>query len=248
MHSVIPFGDDDTETSQTLQRLLTDAWLRPYMRPRWLKVDPHRAHISDEFINWCEQRGIEVTRQKVEHHAQLFELMLEDVLAEMQPQTEPEWRECLDALQEAKNSQSSVSGLSPMRLEFGRNPEIPGNLLSDNPDLISNSSVLHDRRRTGSGSEGSDNRKNEVDASFGQVECKESIGHQTASGTDVPSRRRGGIPGMRAHHRWRPGICTGAVRGNFWIVIKASPEQLRPAAREDRHAWRLVEAELRPPV
>ena len=35
MHSVIPSGDDDTETSQNLQR--------PYMRPRWLKVDPHRA-------------------------------------------------------------------------------------------------------------------------------------------------------------------------------------------------------------
>ena len=27
--------------------------------------------------------------------------------------------------------------------------------------------------------------------------------------------------------------------------IKTSPEQLRPAAREGRHAWRLVEAELR---
>ena len=42
----------------------------------------------------------------------------------------------------------------------------------------------------------------------------------------------------------------GAVRGNYWIalpgsVIKASPEQLRPAVREERHAWRLVEAELR---
>ena len=40
MHAVLPFGDDDTETSQTLQRLLTDAWLGQYMRPRWLKVDP----------------------------------------------------------------------------------------------------------------------------------------------------------------------------------------------------------------
>ena len=45
-------------------------------------------------------------------------------------------------------------------------------------------------------------------------------------------------------------MCMGAVRRNFWIalpgsVVKASREQLRPAAREERHVWRLVEAELR---
>ena len=124
MHAAISFGDDDTETSQTLQRLLSDAWLRPYIRPRWLKVDPHRAQISDEFMNWCEQRGIEVVdsagsakeqQGKVEHHTQLFELMLEDVLADVQPQTEYEWRECLTSLQEAKSSLLSVSGVSPIR-------------------------------------------------------------------------------------------------------------------------------------
>ena len=79
-----------------------------------------------------EQQG------KIDHHAQLFEPMLEDVLEDVQPQTEHEWTECLDALQEAKNSLLSVSGVSPMQLVFGRNPEIPGNLLSDNPDLVAN--------------------------------------------------------------------------------------------------------------
>ena len=114
----------------------------------------NKPRVSDEFMNWCEQRGIEVVdsagkakeRQgKVEHYAQLFELMLEDDLADVHAQTEYEWRECLDALQEAKNSLLSVSCLSPMQLVFGRNPEIPGDLLSDNPDLIASSSLLHDR-------------------------------------------------------------------------------------------------------
>ena len=45
-------------------------------------------------------------------------------------------------------------------------------------------------------------------------------------------------------------ICVGAVNGNCWVtlpgrVMKASPEQLRQAGRENRHAWRLVEGELR---
>ena len=88
----------------------------------------------------------------MEHHAQLFELVLEDVLAEVQPQTEYEWEECLDSLQEAKKSLFSVAGvcvcvsLSLMQLVFGRHPEIPGYLLSDNPDPTANSSLLHDRR------------------------------------------------------------------------------------------------------
>ena len=72
----------------------------------------------------------------MKHHAQLFELMPDEVRADVQPQTENEWRECLDALHDAKNSLLSVSGVSPMQLVFGRNPEIPGDLLSDNLDFV----------------------------------------------------------------------------------------------------------------
>ena len=45
----------------------------------------------------------------------------------------------------SQGSLLSVSGVSPFQLVFGRNPEIQGNLLSDNPDLIANSFMLHDR-------------------------------------------------------------------------------------------------------
>ena len=60
MHAVVPFGDCDSETFQTQQRLLADVRLTPHMRPRWLKVDPHRAQISNEFMIWCEWWSIEV--------------------------------------------------------------------------------------------------------------------------------------------------------------------------------------------
>ena len=45
MDAVIPVGDDDAATSQILQKLLTDAWQRPYMRAPWLKFDLHRTQI-----------------------------------------------------------------------------------------------------------------------------------------------------------------------------------------------------------
>ena len=58
--------------------------------PRWHKVDPHRSQMSDVFLNGCEQRRTEVVdtpdkakeqKNKVQHHAQMFEPMLDDVLA-----------------------------------------------------------------------------------------------------------------------------------------------------------------------
>jgi len=50
--------------------------------------------------------------------------------------------------------------------------------------------------------------------------------------------------------RWRPGVCMGQVRGNYWIAvpgscIKASANQLRLVNREERAAWRLVVSSLR---
>ena len=56
MQAVIPFGDRDTESSQTSQKLLSDAWVRPYMRPRRLKDGLHRAQVSDEFTNWFDEQ------------------------------------------------------------------------------------------------------------------------------------------------------------------------------------------------
>ena len=58
----------------------------------------------------------------------MFELMFEGFLAEVQPQTEPEWRECFEALQEAKNSLLSVAGVSPMQIVFGRKSRSPSGL------------------------------------------------------------------------------------------------------------------------
>ena len=157
------------------------------------------AKISDEFMIFCEQRGTEVVdsagkakeqQGKVEHHAQQFELMPEDVLADLQPQTEYEWRECLDALPEAKNSLLSVSGVSSMQLVFGRNPEIPGDLSSENRDLIASSSLLT-RQRRWTGGESPDNREKEMNGALRQAESQGSAGHLTTSGTNVPPRRHG---------------------------------------------------------
>ena len=64
-------------------------------------------------------------------------------------------------------------------------------------------------------------------------------------------RRGRGIPGRKAHARWRgSAVVLGPVRGNYWVampgvVIKASPEQLRHATYEEKLAAEVVQPELR---
>ena len=94
------FDEGTGETAKHLLAMYRSSWTKPYMKPKWLKVDPHRAQVSDEFANAVERDGTELVdtagaakeqNGKVERH--IFENMLEDVLAEVQPQTEHEWRE-----------------------------------------------------------------------------------------------------------------------------------------------------------
>ena len=178
-------------------------------------------------MNWCEQRGIEVVhsagkakeqQHKVEHHAQLFELMLDDVLPAVQPQTECECRECLAALQEAKDSLLSVSGVSPIQL-VSRDP-------GDHPDLIASSSVLHDR---GAGEvESSDDRENEFMLHSDKLSARRAPDtRQRVVPTFLPGTvvavwrmmKGGGIPGKRAQRRWRPGLNLPKVRDH----LRAAP-------------------------
>ena len=138
--------------------------------------------------------------------------MLENVLAEVQPQTEYESRGCLDSLQEAKE-QPVVAGVSPMQLFFDRNPEIVGG----SPERQSRSQLVSARPRRWTGFESSIDREKKIDVALRQAECQESVGHLPGDIVAAWRMIKGcGIPGKRAHQRWRPGVCMGAVRGNCW--------------------------------
>ena len=70
--------------------------------------------------------------------------MLARVLAQIRPSSRAEWLECIHQTMEAKNSLTRRSGYSPFQIAIGRDPELPGDLLQDLPNVISSSSILHD--------------------------------------------------------------------------------------------------------
>ena len=196
---------------------------------------------------------------KVERHGHFFEELLNDVLAEIQPQSENEWLQCVSEVQEAKNSLLSVSGVSPCQVVFGRNPEVPGDLLQDQPDLVANSAIINDpdaslAARVRAVSRSKVLAYNDKVNLRTALDTRPRVLRQYSPGDMVAVWRgikHGGF--KKSHFRWRPGICMGVVRGNYWIalpgvVVKASPEQMREASREERNAWRLVEHNLRSAV
>ena len=95
LQSMTPFNEDDEEVAVDLLRMYRDNWTRPYLRPKWLRVDPAKPHVSQIFTSAMERDGTTVLdtaggakeqNGKVERHGQWFAQMLRAVISEVQPQ------------------------------------------------------------------------------------------------------------------------------------------------------------------
>ena len=90
------------------------------------------------FLEADEQVG------RVEVHGRYFEDMLARVLAQIRPSSRAEWLECIHQTMEAQNYLTRRCGYCPFQIAIGRDPEVPGDLLQDLPNVISSSSIHHD--------------------------------------------------------------------------------------------------------
>ena len=141
-----------TETSEVLLRQYRQ-WTRAYGRHHWLKVDASRTNLGETLQRALEADGTQLLDipgeaheqvGRVEVHGRYFEDMLTRVLAQIHPSSRSEWLECVHQTMEAKNSLTRRCGFSPFQIAIGRDPELPGDLLQDLPNVISSSSILHD--------------------------------------------------------------------------------------------------------
>ena len=152
LQQVLPFqGNED---GKTLRSLYHGGWTKYYGCPRFAKIDAGSANLSEEFLMGLERDGTTPLDTPADQHEQLgkaevrgqhFERRLARVLEQAQPASWEEWLECVDLTVEAHNMFFNVHCASPNQIVLGRNPEIPGDLLKENPDIISNSAILHDK-------------------------------------------------------------------------------------------------------
>ena len=146
------FAFFETETSEVLLRQYRQ-WTRAYGNPRWLKVDASRTNLGETLQRALEVDGTQLLDVpgeaheqvgRVEVHGRYFEDLLTRVLAQIRPSSRAEWLECTYQTMEAQNSLTRRCGKSPFQIAIGRDPELPGDLLQDLPNVISASSILHD--------------------------------------------------------------------------------------------------------
>jgi hypothetical protein len=107
---MLPFFE--VETAEVVRRLFTSVWLRWAGPPVEVLMDSGRTNTADSFIAFLEQSGIRMTSiaaeahnqlGKVEKHGHLFELILQKVLNQVQPQSQQEFEECIIQTANSKN-------------------------------------------------------------------------------------------------------------------------------------------------
>ena len=127
-------------------------------------------------------------------------------------------------------------------------PELPGDLLQDLPNVISSSSILHDdvaahTARIRSNARLAVMQFNDNLATRRALDQRPRPFREFSVGDEVAVWRRGtgkGAPGKQRRAQWRgPGIILGAVRGNYFVampgsVIKAAPERTAEEQETDR--------------
>eukprot|EP00435_Cladocopium_sp_Y103_P057373 s281_g19.t1 len=102
------------------------------------------AHVGPALSEPCELEGthINVTAAgahwrlgKVEVHGGLFARLLEKVIDERSPTNQEEWLDCVRHCH-IKNSTIQTHGYTPSQVVFGKNPDIPGELLDEPQKVI----------------------------------------------------------------------------------------------------------------
>ena len=139
---MIPFFE--TETAVLLRQLLNDRWLSWAGPPREIVLDPARTNLGKALTEPCELEGSHVSiiaagahwqLGKTEVHGGLFAKVLSRVLEERSPQTKEEWLDCVRHCH-IKNSTIQTHGFTPSQVVFGKNPEIPGELLNEPQHVV----------------------------------------------------------------------------------------------------------------
>ena len=138
---MIPFFE--TETADVLRRLLNDRWIAWAGNPREIVMDPAKTNLGKALTEPMELEGTHISTTaaaahwqlgKTEVHGGLFAKVLSKVLEERQPTNQAEWLDCVRQCH-VKNSTIQTFGFSPCQHVFGRNPILPGDLLTE-PQLV----------------------------------------------------------------------------------------------------------------
>ena len=140
------------ESSELIKRTLQEQWVSWAGYPKQLSVDPAKPNISEAMADLCEANGFQLNMiageahwqlGRVERHGGWFAQMPDRVVQDVGVSSQSEFKDSVVHTQCAKNSLINVHGVSPYQLVFGRNPQLPSDLLQIDPDVAASEAIVN---------------------------------------------------------------------------------------------------------
>ena len=260
---MIPFFE--TETAALLRRLLSERWLSWAGNPQEIVMDPARTNLGKALSEPCELEGshISVTAAaahwqlgKVEVHGGIFSRLLDKVLDERSPTSQAEWLDCVRHCH-VKNSTIQTHGYTPSQIVFGKNPELPGDLLDEPQRIIPCTAGLIEESV-----EKAQATRHAAKKALLEMQDSKNMRRALAARPRVArSFRAGDVVAYWRDQKWAQGLLS---RGGRWYgsavvlgnigknvvivhrthVLRCAPEQLRLATASERMLIETPETQL----
>ena len=261
---VIPFFEQ--ETSTVLRSLFDTHWTKWAGPPKEMFMDQARANLGEAFQGYLDDRGVTIRTIPAEAHWQLgrteshggwFARILDKIITEHSPSNQAEWEECVRHAH-VKNQMIQNYGHTPHQHVFGKNPELPGDLLNEPLHVVPGTAGLTDDAVARAQAIRTTARQAVIamqdDKALRQALAARPRAAQTFNPGDLVCYWRAqkivGKGVIQQGGRWYgTAVAIGQV-GKNWIIahrrqiFRCAPEQLRLATTEEKVLVSSPQAEL----
>eukprot|EP00435_Cladocopium_sp_Y103_P010611 s801_g2.t1 len=260
---MIPFHE--RETSEVLRREFANNWVRIFGAPKEVVVDQAQTNLGEGLQGYLESIGSHVHQIAGEEHWQLgrteshggwFSRILDRTVAEFVPQTKEDWESCVTH-SHVKNTMIQSYGYTPHQYVFGRNPDVPTDLMSEPLHVVPATLGLSD------------------EAMAKSQKIRAAARHAVLQTQDDQALRRAFSARPRLQQQFQPGelvaywraqkyqqgkvilggqwygtaVVIGSIGKNYIIahrrqIFRVAPEQMRPATTEERALVTTPQTEL----
>ena len=255
----------ETETAGLLRQLLNERWFAWAGNPHELVIDPARTNLGKALTEPCELEGTHVSVTaagahwqlgKVEVHGGIFSHLLDKVIDERSPTTKEQWLDCVRHCH-VKNSTIQTHGFSPSQVVFGKNPELPGQLLDEPQKVVPCTASLIE-----SSVEAAQATRFAAKKALLEMQDSKSMRRALAARPRASRAfRAGDIVAYWRDQKWSQGtlsrggrwygsaVVLGHVGKNVVVihrshVLRCAPEQLRMATHAERQLVETPETQL----
>ena len=260
---MVPFHE--RETSEVIRKIVAEHWVRVFGPPKEVILDQAQTNLGEGLQGYLDSLGSHVHQIAGEAHWQLgrteshggwFSRVLDRTIAEHVPGSREDWDLCVTHAH-VKNTMIQSYGHTPHQYVFGRNPDVPTDLMSEPLHVVPATLGLTNEAIAKSQAIRSAARKAVIEtqddlALRRAFSARPRLQQQFHPGDLVAYWRVQKVQEGKVvlGGRWYgTAVVIGSIGKNYVVahrrqIFRVAPEQLRPATTEERALVTTPQAEL----